>query len=255
MDRLPGKIIENEIHAPLLFSKIEYAKWGVFFYNENIPHSHSANHAVILETEAAWDGARFQKILSDIRDFYMAKRLTPRIFFPFSFSYNYEAFLCLEQNGFTVLAQKNIICMVKSRVSDAPGERPLAIREISCWDDRLTDNIIGADHALYMPQVLKCSMASKDYHLFVGHLFEEPASMCALTMGREVSLLDSVMTGIGFRGCGFALKTVCHAVKFYEENFSVPLYLLTDNPSALPIYERAGFSPVRFPDVFYQAFL
>ena len=210
--------------------------------------SFSSNHGVFFGEKG--DVPYFA---AKVRDFYLSKNLKPRIDLVFSENYDQELFEIFKKYGFLHREKReNIICMVKDRPAKKLLLRPIEISRQEIWDDRLTENIIGPGYDAYMPRVLQKSILNKNCNFFVASLFGEPVSMCMITEGKNVSCLSSVMTGMGFRGCSFASKMLSFVAEEYKNISSKPLYLLTDNNSAVPLYASAGFSKIDFPNIYYS---
>ncbi len=73
MDELQ-KIKYLELYFPKIFSDMEERNFGVMFYNTGNFDSNDSNHAII------WGDCDYEKALHEIKEFYLSKRLEPRIY-------------------------------------------------------------------------------------------------------------------------------------------------------------------------------
>lgn len=270
------KIIENETYAPVNFADCKKTDWGILFFDEQNPACISANHAVITDP-----GADAFKAAEQTRDFYLSKNLLPRIRTPFSASPNKEQIKAFEGAGFfeesrqsakqsederAASAFKNapkkatgdepdnpsrlknrVVCMIKAASFEEKGKGPLSVAEEAAFESELCKTLFGTESE-YIQRTVNRLCLSKKASFFVGRLFGDGVSICTIEEGKELCRLTNVFTGIGFRRCGFAEKTLGFAVKEHEKKSKKPLYLLTENPCLTTLYQRVGFETAALID-------
>jgi hypothetical protein len=71
-----------------------------------------------------------------------------------------------------------------------------------------------------------------DFHLLVGRLFGTPAAMAAWWETPAAVRVSHVLTGPGFRGCGFA-TALMRRLQAQTAPLQKPVFLLADDPAAL----------------------
>jgi len=71
------KIINTENISTKSFSNMQETDYGMLFYNEDNTDSNDANHAVITKYD---ENADFDAIVKEIKEFYLSKNLSPRIY-------------------------------------------------------------------------------------------------------------------------------------------------------------------------------
>ena len=75
----------------------------------------------------------------------------------------------------------------------------------------------------------------------------EPVTMASINLMEGASRVDDVCTHVAHRGKGYC-RTLIHALLAYYDALSTqPLYLWAENPTAIRIYQEAGFVEQR-PD-------
>lgn len=270
-EKIIEKIIENEIYAPVNFADCEKTDWGILFFDEHNPACISANHAVITDP-----GTDLFKAAVQTRDFYLSKSLLPRIETPFCGLTGENQIKALERAGFfreyrhkakqseaerkaagvfkSILKEapgdefsdhpdrfeNRVVCMIKTNPAVQKKQGPLSVSRENYFGSELCKTLFGTDSEYIQTTVNRLCLSQKA-HFFVGRLFGDGVSICTIEEGKELCRLTNVFTGMGFRHCGFAEKTVGFAAFEYEKNCSKPLYLLTENPRLTKLYQRAGF--------------
>lgn len=219
------KILKAEQNYPNLFSTFEERDWGGFFYNGENPGSHDSNSAIVMADVVS------DEILSEINEYYIKKNLTPR------YKHVNEHYFSKEKEknkDFSLMVQQGEVYIIS-------GNR-LKIKVLEEYDEKITQNILLGGQKEYFRKVLIDSMKNENYKLCVGYLFDEPVTMAGLWFSPYGTVrVDSVQTGIFCRSCGFGREVVKFAVEYAKNNTSLPIYLVTDNPTAEKIYKEAGF--------------
>ena len=219
------KILKTEQNYPNLFSNFEERDWGCLFFNEDNVGSYDSNSAIVTADVLS------NEILAEIDAFYNEKNLTPR-------------YKHINEKYFKAEKEKNpdFRLMVKQDEVYIILNNRLKIKILESYDEKITENILLGSQKEYFRQVIIDSMKKKNYKLAVGYLFDEPVSMAGMWFSPYgVTRIDSVQTGIFFRGCGFAREVVKSAIDYSKNQSDNDIYLLTDNSTAERIYKQAGF--------------
>ncbi|MBR4282955.1 MAG: GNAT family N-acetyltransferase [Clostridia bacterium] len=219
------KILKAEQNYPNLFSNFEKRDWGCLFFNEENKGSYDSNSAIVTADVLS------SEILAEINAFYNDKNLTPR------YKHINEQYFANEKKqipDFRVMVQQGEVYIISNN--------RLKIKILEEYDENITQNILLGSQKEYFRRVLVDSMKNKNYKLAVGYLMDEPVSMAGMWFSPYgVTRIDSVQTGIFFRGCGFAREVVKFAIEYAKNQSDNEIYLLTDNPTAERIYKQAGF--------------
>lgn len=221
-------IFKTEIFFPALFSDFEQRKWGGFFYNGQNPCSYDSNSAVV------WACDLTDEISAEIDAYYNEKNLTPR-------------FRHVNKNYFSEEKKKcpDFRLMIHQNEVNIKSNNRLNIKIIEHYDEKITENILLGSQKEYFEKVLIKSLKNPDYKLAVGYLFDEPVSMAGMWFSPyETVRIDSVQTGIWCRSCGFASEVMKYTVEYIKSKTNHPIYLITDNPTAVKIYKQAGFAEI-----------
>ncbi len=231
MDQLWNTIRQAQGLYPRLFSQTTSTNWGCLFHNPRNTLSIEANHAVVLEPQEDYVTA-----LKEAEAFYKEKNLPTRVYFYLPQTEE----IALQQA--TELAGGTLTCSpLQLLTCRQPKEKavstPLQFAHLNEWDPMVNENIIGEN--LHLEGILRGSMAHDTYTLTVGYLFGTPATMASIWDDGEVMRISNVMTGEGFRGCGFAGSLILHMLSLAAEK-NKPAYLFADNPVAIRVYERDG---------------
>jgi len=115
--------------------------------------------------------------------------------------------------------------------------------------------MIGQSDGKLAMAVVERSLACPDFHLLVGFVGDQPATMAAVERVGNIARVDDVLTRRAFRGKGYARSLIHELVRYHMRIVGGPLCLYTDNPTAARIYMEAGFDKLDLPLECWSAWL
>ena len=230
-----NRLIETELHFPQRFSNMVNKSYGLVFFNEGNKASHDSNHAVITD---------FIGVESSIRDlefFYKGKGIAPRIYHSLKAGDLEKIRPALEQHGYTI-ETKDSKYFLHDHESILRYHDSLLIERVHKLDIDLMELIAleyGGDWTI---KVVERHLLHPSYHLLGGYVDGELASLASVSVFAGYSRVDDVFTRAKFRGRGFAGAMMHYLVNYHRGLNQNYLYLYSDDPAAIKIYEKAGFS-------------
>ncbi len=232
----------SDIYAPMAYADWVETDWGVMFYDDNNPTKHDINHACILNNEY------IDRAFEEVRDFYMNRGLTPRIYLMAGQKEQFED--NIKKSGFHIYDVGNFTHLLLTEKNLIPKTNKLDIIKLTSAEqvsDRLLKNIYeeymeeDPDTINRMSRMLKRCIVSEKCGVYVGYFRNEPVTMAMTVKGRYgMQFFDLVETGAAYRGQGFARELISYLV----EQSNIPTFLYSDNPTAIRIYEQAGFRTI-----------
>jgi GNAT superfamily N-acetyltransferase len=235
---LQQAVLQEEAEFPKLFTNYEEREWGILFYNEQAPESHDSNHA-ILYPEKIDD---FESVLIETKEFYISKKISPRLYQPFVTNYFADHSAMLERHGFEVKSFGNTEFFVLSAENAINIKPQLEIHRITEWDERIaTDIYIPADEA-YGIEPEKNNIKSSDYYLFAGFLGNEMVVAISFhTSKYGCTRFDYILTAPKHRGKGYAKEIQSFATEFCKKNKLPNCFMWYLSPYSAKICYDAGF--------------
>lgn len=246
-------IMLSDIYAPQAYADFAEMPWGIMFYDSNNPTMHDVNHACIIN-----DGD-FDSALADIRSFYIQKKLVPRIYLAGAQHRDFKD--VLEKQGFAISRFGDFQHFLLTEKCSVRQSNNLFIRELRSKND-ITQKLLDNLYSVYMQddpdtvnrsrRLLRRVVESNKCRLFCGFYDNEPACIAMLVETRfGMYCLDLVETAQKFKGRGFARELISYFVKLCDR----PTFLYSENPTAIRIYEEAGFRRIKVsPEpCFYRA--
>ena len=242
-------IIECETVFPQRFAGVEKRDFGLLFYTPDIPDSHDGNHAHILRP------CDIGEAVAEIESFYQTRNITPRINHLSKPGHGCGKQLrdTLEARGYKLVGQDNLFYVHRLPSQIKPTAK-LSIRRVAEPLQDLMEMITQTNCERAM-KVISKSLAWDDYHLLVGFLDEKLVSIAALERSGQISRVDDVMTHPAFRSKGYCRAVIDELIRYHSRVFGGDLSLFTDNPTAAPIYEKAGFVKLDGKIEFWSAWL
>ncbi len=228
--------------CPRLFATVHDRPWGSIFYQPANTLSVEANHA------ALWQPVDYAAALGETAAFYRAKACPPRLYAYLPPGEGAAFTRAAEPFGGRV-TPSDLQLVTCRRPAIRPDLPPLQFEVLKEWDPALNRNVLGEN--LHLEGVLRGSMGHPGFSLVVGRLMGDAVTMASLWNAGDVQRISNVMTGEGFRGCGFGLALITHTLSLAAKQ-NKPVYLFANNPVALRLYRRAGMQ-VEQPD--FQLFV
>ena len=240
------KIIHAEYIFPKSFSNLKETDWGMLFYNEDNPGSHDSNHAIITKCDENTD---FDRIIKEIKEFYLSKNLSPRIYSNLIPGQLEKIKDSLIKHGFEFESNDTFYLLhtAECKISEP---YTLKIKRVNQGDDlsfiykiwEVLKNRSGGADRVY--KIVKKRVQLPDYNMFVGYLEDgTPVTAAAIEYFDGVGTVDEVETAEAYRGKGYARQLTRFWVEWHYRNYKDRLlHLWYDNPTAGRIYREAGFT-------------
>jgi len=232
-----NRMIDTELHFPQRFASMLTKNYGLIFFNEGNKASHDSNHAVITDTIGA------ESSLRDIEFFYKSKGIAPRLYPSLKGNDLEKLAPALEHHEF-IVEKKETQYFLHDHPSALRPSPDLKIERIHKLDIDIMETIaieFGGDWTI---KVVERHLLHPSYHLLGGFVQGELASLASVSIFAGYSRVDDVFTRDKFRGRGYAGSMIHYLVNYHSGIISNFLYLWSDNPAAIKIYEKAGFSKV-----------
>ena len=230
-----NRLIDTELHFPQRFSTMVNKNYGLIFWNEGNKASHDSNHAVITDFVGVESSVR------DIEFFYKSKGIPPRIYSALKAN-DYERIApALEKHGF-ITNFKEDKYFLHDHESILMEAEDLHIERVRKLNMELMETLaldFGGDWTI---KVVERHLLHPSYHLLGGYVDGELASLASVSVFAGYSRVDDVFTRDRFRGKGYAGAMIHHLINYHRGISENYLYLYSDNPAAVKIYEKAGFS-------------
>lgn len=230
MKELFQQIKQTQSTYPALFAQELPTEFGYLYHNPNNTLSVEANHGVLF---APCD---YLAAMKGVRAFYAPKNIPPRLYCYLEKSQEEALTFAATLAGGT-LTPSDLQLLVCHAPQSKTVKSPLTFEILTQWDGGINQHIIGEN--LHLEGLLRGSMQHPSYRLVVGRLFGTPVTMAGLWDNGAVMRISNVMTGEGFRGCGFALALITHVLSLAAQT-PKPVYLFANNPTAIGVYQRAG---------------
>lgn len=230
-----NRLIETELHYPQRFSNMVNKDFGLIFFNEGNKASHESNHAVIT------DFIGVESSIREVEAFYKNKGINPRFSHSLKANDLEKMGPALEQHGYTIDI-KNSHYFLHDHESSLKHIDSLHVERILKLDIDLMETIAIDYGGDWTVKVVERHLLHPSYHLLGGYVEGELASLASVSVFAGYSRMDDVYTRAIFRGRGFAGAMINYLVNYHRglnQNF---LYLYSDDPAAIKIYEKAGFS-------------
>lgn len=217
--------------------------FGLLFYAEENPTMHDANHAVITKV------SDIDCVLEQIKSFYLAKGLIPRIYLRDGQFETMES--SLSKHGFVmenVGSFEHYLLTKKNRIKKTCSLNIKIAQNCDAIDDKFLDNI-NEEYLISEPEARDRSKYSSRRiikscdKLYIGYDKNgEPVTMAVLCYKNNgLCCLDLVETGKRFQGNGYCRELISKIV----DDCDKPLFLSSENPTAIRIYKEAGFTLVK----------
>lgn len=246
-------IMLSDIYAAKAYADFQETAWGIMFYDTENPTMHDVNHACIIQEEY------FETALDEIRSFYTLKDLVPRIYLV---NRQHRSFgKTLSEKGFEVYRFGSFKHFLLSESCRIRPSSLLNIRELKSKND-ITEKLLDHFYSIYLDEdedtvnrsrrLLRRVVQSENCRLFCGFYNNEPACMAMIVHTQfGMYCLDLVETAAKFKGRGFARELIAYLVKLCDRT----TFLYSENPTAIRIYEEAGFRQIKISDepFFYRA--
>lgn len=228
-----AELLAVEQHSPALFAAAHATAWGVCYTDPNNTASPDANHAVVTDP-AAVPAA----VLAQTRAFYEARGIPPRLRL-FLAPDRLPAWQAAAAQAGGTLTVSPARLLVWQGAAPALPPTPLTIDRETVFDPAARETLLPEHPQLEGP-LCRC-LNHGDFHLLVGRLFGTPAAMAAWWETPAAVRVSHVLTGPGFRGCGFA-TVLMRRLQAQTAPLQKPVFLLADDPAALRLYARQGFA-------------
>jgi GNAT superfamily N-acetyltransferase len=244
------KLYKYEMMFPEGFSRSEIKPYGRLFYTPDIPDSYDGNHAVVFDLDYDLDRA-----VGDIKDFYLSKHLTPRVYQSFQEGEEAVLFPVLARQGFAVSEQSDRLFIWQSEAwADSHSDCPKT-KEIRTVEDDFIAFTVGEYQSPRMAKIIAKHLLLENFHQFVYREDGRPVATASLNIMEGFSRIDDVLTDAAYRNRGFATRLIDHIIKFHSRHSNNILYLFASDPAAIAVYTKQGFVESDMSPTLWSAWL
>ncbi len=230
-----NRMLDTELHFPQRFTNMTPKNYGMLFWNEGNKTSHDSNHAVITDHLGA------EASLRDIEFFYKTKGIVPRVYQSYKANELEKLRPALEHHNFQIETKPGSF-FVHDRDSQLGVSGDLRIERLKSLSIDVMETIaieFGGDWTI---KVVERHLLHPSYHLLGGFVGQELASLASVSVFAGYSRVDDVYTRDKFRGRGFGGSMIHYLVNYHNQLQNNHLYLYSDDPAAIRIYEKGGFT-------------
>lgn len=232
------KILRTEDEASKAFASYIEKDYGILYYNDDNKESHDSNHAILYADKIS----DIEHTLRDIKDFYLSKGITPRIYQPFINGYFENHREVFEKIGYEIEIYGNNRYMLLTKENRIDIEKKLAIKRLLVWDDRIANEIFIPNGEEYEIDVVRNLLKQKDSYLFVGYLNDIAVTTTYFHVSEyDCTSFDYIVTAKNYRKKGCAREILSHAVDFCKENNIPNCYQWPAHKTSEKICYEAGF--------------
>jgi ribosomal protein S18 acetylase RimI-like enzyme len=244
-----SKLYQQENLFPRGFANFKETKYGILFYNEDIPNSYDANHAIILNYDC-----NLREAIENIKSFYLNLKIVPRIYQSFQSREEEKIFPLLKTKGFSIEEQKdNVLFIFDSKKKQLPDQIYPEVNRVADLSNDFVSLIRLEYKTNRMHDVIKRHLFNPNYYLFVYCLDHKPICIGSLNIMDSFSRIDDVLTHKEFRNRGIGTRLINHIVTFHSNISSNILYLYASDPTAIRIYKKLGFNELKENYKYWQA--
>ena len=232
------KIKHLEYYFPKIFADTEERDFGVMFYNTANLDSHDSNHAVIFRD------CDYEKALREIKEFYLSKKLEPRVYSSLEEGQLKSIRPHLERAGFKVNDFGYSEYLVYNGKSAINEPHTLDFRRFNAGDDlSVFTRIFKDDGTVFRTQgVVRRRATSPDYYLYIGYADDIPVVMASFQFDEKMTArLDEVETAEAHRGKGYARQITRHLTDVFEKKGGKLFFTWAANDTAQRVYLQGGF--------------
>ncbi len=231
-----ARIFRAEVALYSALADVEERPWGFLFYNTDNPSHYDANHAMILD----W-GGDLEAIADEVSAFYRGKGLVPRFYGTFGADEVARLGPILLQRGFQFVHEP-IQLLIQRNPSRVQPNPELAIRRVTRMEPAIVELVQAEEPDEWAVKGIARALRSPNVHLLVGYLGEVAVTMALLVLMSGASTVNEVRTHPAHRGRGYARTLMHHLVAYHRSLSPNLLYLLANNPTAIRVYQDAGFT-------------
>lgn len=235
---IKDNIIKAEREAPKAFASYIEKDYGIIFFNEDNKQSHDSNHAVLYADKIT----DIEYTLLDIRDFYLSKGITPRIYRPFITGYFENHRKAFEKAGYKIEIYGVNRYMLLMKENNIKTNKNLVIKQLLEWDERIADDILIPNNEEHEIDVIKNLLKQKDSYVFVGFLNDVAVVTTYFHVSEyNCTSFDYIVTAKNYRKNGYAKEILSHAVDFCRQNNIPNCYQWPAHKVSEKICYEAGF--------------
>jgi GNAT superfamily N-acetyltransferase len=221
------------------FADLVECPWGWLFYNLDNPQSHDSNHAVVLNYSEDLEEA-----VDDIIRFYTERGLSPRVYsacLPLNEAHHevrLKRILAARRFEFLQDVGRSFVWQGPSRIVPNPV---VQVERAHALTPDLVALLNSEEEQPWNIGVLQRHLQVEAFHLLVGRVAGETVTMASLKFLDGLSRVDDVQTHPAHRGRGYARALIHELVRYHAARSGNTLYLYASNPTAIRLYEEAGF--------------
>lgn len=231
------KVLDFESTYYEVHSKKEIKPYGIIYHNETNPLSWDSNHAHITKFHD------IATVVNDIKVYYISHNIIPRIFLLTKKITDIDLYL-KDSSSWSHLQEERVYLVQKSP-KKIQITQTIVIKQIFSITQTV-ENIMLMDNDFgdWSYKTLQDSIKKPYFFMFAGYVKEKIVCIGSLNVGEEIGKVDHVHTEKSERNKGYCSQLINYITDFNAHNFNVTLYLYSDNPIAIRIYEKCGYKPI-----------
>jgi GNAT superfamily N-acetyltransferase len=229
-----NRLIDTELHFAKRFTGVLAKPYGLLYWNEANKLSHDSNHAIITDIVGV------ESSIKDIVSYYKAKQITPRIYS--SLKANQLATITPHLTKYDfVIDRSDVQFLLHEKDSAIEPVHGIRFERIKSVEAMLREMIISGEYGEWTVKVFERHLRHPGFHLIGGFVEDELVSTASVNIFEGYSRVDDVYTHKFYRSKGYSSALLHYLVKYHKEQSDNHLYLYSDQPQAIRIYEKAGF--------------
>lgn len=210
-----NNILTEEENFPMLFASYEKHDTNLCFYMDDNKDSHDGNHAVLYPEKIS----DLEETLEEIKSFYFARQITPRIYHPFIDHYFKNNEAILNNHGFKIIMEEDHRFMTLNAENTIPKSNHLDIRVYTSWQDCVANDILIPSEEPWEIPVTKRMLEKDETYLFIGYV---DGKACVYSNIHRSCLkntrFDYIVTAKECRGKGYASELISYIVEYCKRN-------------------------------------
>jgi len=246
------EMLQREITFYELFTNKISTDYGILYYNPLNPLSYDSNHAHILDIKCD-----FERTIYDIVGFYKRYGITPRIYPSFIADELDKLRPVLETQGFTINVVNSIFMLFqpeRAKLSTL-GANVRIIKKISKNVLDLAYSGNDRDWGEWGIKVWQEAIKNPNFHLLGLFSSGKCMSLASLHLMDGYSRIDDVKTHADFRDQYFGTQLMSYLTSYHTRLSENYLYLWSDNPIAIRMYNNTGFQEIKVDVPRWTAFI
>lgn len=223
---------------PKTFTNYIEKDFGFLFFNEQTKNSWDSNHALIYKSKIT----DLDQVLDVITAFYKDKNINPNIYQAMEdegfFKEKEDIF---QKHGYKVWVEGPNKFMVMTSENTIKSNHLLDITLLQEWDERIATDICIPSDESHEIEVVKNSIANKDYSVFVGYHNGKAVGITYFHRSDDCTRFDYVIVTQEERGKGYARELLSFVTDYCRKEKLKNCFQWPAHSTSERICYEAGF--------------